>query len=116
MTANEFNQTAIRTETPTEVQFDVRPFGNRQGQAIDSYLHEVLAQHGYGTVTPGTRTWVLLHDSTAKIPQSAHDWLASLAAKGFSIEIRQAPRNQLQPLSGIPPFPSRSNKGATRKI
>jgi hypothetical protein len=90
MNMEEFNATVIRTETANEVQFDVRPFGARQGEAIDSYLHDLLMTARYGVITPGTRAWVLLHDSTAAIPQSAHQWLANANANGFNVELRQA--------------------------
>jgi len=89
MDMKEFNATAVRTETADEVRFDVRPFADRQGEAIDSYLHDLLAVSGYGAISPGSRVWVLLHDSTASIPQSAYRWLDGLEASGFTIAIRQ---------------------------
>jgi hypothetical protein len=42
MDMNEFNGTAIRTEDSEHVYFDLRPFGNRQGEAMDSYLHQAV--------------------------------------------------------------------------
>jgi hypothetical protein len=89
MDMNEFNATAIRAEAGDEVRFDVRPFGDRQGEAIDSYLHDLLAVAGYGAISPSSRVWVLLHDSTAAIPGSAYRWLENLKASGFAIEIRR---------------------------
>jgi hypothetical protein len=90
MDMNEFNATVIRKETGSEVQFDVRPFGDRQGEAIDSYLHDLSMNAQYGVASPGPRTWVLLHDSTAVIPQSTSRWLGNLRTSSFNIEIRPA--------------------------
>jgi hypothetical protein len=90
MDMKEFNATAIRVETNSEVQFDVRPFCGRQGEAIDSYLHDLLMTSQYGVVSPGPRLWVLLHDSTAVIPESAYRWLENLKGSGFNIEIRHS--------------------------
>jgi hypothetical protein len=88
MDIKEFNKVVKRTETNEEVIFDVRPFGDRQGEAVDEYLHQALASLQYGTGTFGPRLVVLLHDASANIPQSAHRWLANLAASGVRIEIR----------------------------
>lgn len=90
MDMNELNKTVVRTETQDEVCFDVRPFGDRQGEAIDSYLHERLASLGYGVATLGPKLVVLLHDSTARIPVSAYGWLDKLNASGARTELRQA--------------------------
>lgn len=68
MDTKEFNSTAIRTETDTEVRVDVRPFGSRQGEAIDFYLHERVGGLQMGVDTGGSRVVVLLHDSSAAIP------------------------------------------------
>lgn len=89
MDSKEFNKTAVRTETDREVRFDVRPFRERQGEAIDSYLHDVLAQVQYGTMTPGRRTWVLIHDPSAVVPDTAADSISILAARGFDIQLRR---------------------------
>lgn len=90
MDMNEFNATAVRTADATTITLDVRPFGDRQGEAVDSYLHERvmhLNTTGIGT-TP--KPVVLLCDSSAQIPSSAFTWLANLNAGGQATEIRQA--------------------------
>ena len=89
MDMKEFNAGVIITQTATEVLRDLRPFSDRQGEAIDSYLHDLLAQAEHGGTGPGQRLWLLLHDSTAVIPQTAYTWLANLKTRGFSLEIRQ---------------------------
>jgi len=88
MDMKEFNAGVIITQTATEVLRDLRPFSDRQGEAIDSYLHDLLAQAEHGGIDPGQKLWVLLHDSTAVIPQSAYVWFANLESSGFGLEIR----------------------------
>ena len=88
MDMKEFNAGVVVTQTATEVLRDVRPFSVRQGEAIDSYLHDLLAQAEYGVLAPGPRLWVLLHDATAVIPQSAYVWLGTLQSRGFRLDIR----------------------------
>ena len=90
MNTKDFNSGAVHTETATEVRLDVRPFGNAQGEAIDSYLHDRVGALNMGVDTGGQRVVVLLHDSTAAIPASAHRWLAMLNASGAPTEIRQS--------------------------
>jgi hypothetical protein len=90
MNANEFNATAVRTEDPTTITFDVRPFGDRQGDAVDSYLHERLMLLQMRTGGFGPRLVVLLCDSKARIPSSVNGWLAELNARGIATDIRRA--------------------------
>jgi hypothetical protein len=77
----------VRTETATTVTLDFRPFGDRQGEEIDSYLHSALGnvQMGVGRFN---KPVILLCDSKAVIPDSAHRWLANLNAKGVAITIQ----------------------------
>jgi hypothetical protein len=82
MDMKEFNATAIRTETTEELTLDVRPFGDRQGEAIDSYLHDQLQSVQYGVASSQSKPWVLIYDSNAMIPQSAQGWLNNLVAAG----------------------------------
>jgi C-terminal processing protease CtpA/Prc len=70
MEMNEFNDTAIRTEGG-HVYFDLRPFGNRQGEAMDSYLHEAVMSIQMGVSSFGQRQIVLLTDASMIIPDSA---------------------------------------------
>jgi hypothetical protein len=89
MDMNEFNATAVRTENPNAITFDVRPFGDRQGEAVDSYLHAALGAVQMG-VSTFQRPVIVLCDSTAAIPDSASTWLATLNAQGVAMEIRRA--------------------------
>jgi hypothetical protein len=87
MDMNEFNGTAIRTEDSGHVYFDLRPFGNRQGEAMDSYLHEAVMSIQMGVSSFGKRQIVLLTDAFVVMPDSARTWLASLQASGVSVAV-----------------------------
>jgi hypothetical protein len=87
---NEFNKTAVRTETASEITFDVRPFGDRQGDAVDSYLHARCLVGQYTGIGMTSRLVVVLCDASANIPESSGRWLANLNAKGSPTEIRRA--------------------------
>jgi hypothetical protein len=65
MDSKEFNETGVRTETDV-VTFDVRPFGTKQGEAIDSYIHEVGMAVKMGVF-----------------------WLASARRQGINVQIRR---------------------------
>lgn len=88
MDMNEFNSTAIRTEDSGHVYFDLRPFGNRQGEAMDSYLHEAVMSIQMGVSSFGERQIVLVADASMVIPDSARTWLASLQASGVSVAVQ----------------------------
>ncbi len=90
MNASEFNATAVRTEDAATITWDVRPFGNRQGEAVDSYLHERLMMLQMNAGGFGPRLVVLLCDPVVNIPSSAANWLAELNARGIATEIRRA--------------------------
>lgn len=89
MNADEFNTGAVRTESPTTITWDVRPFGDKQGEAVDSYLHQRLMMLQMNAGGFGPRLVVLLCDSTANIPSSATTWLAELNAKGVATQLRR---------------------------
>lgn len=88
----EFSSIVSPKETSEEVRFDVRPFGDRQGEAIDSYLHDQLQSVQYGVASSQSKPWVLIYDSNAVIPQSAQGWLNNLAAVGRVIEMQPVDR------------------------
>jgi hypothetical protein len=90
MDMNQFNKTVVRTETASEITFDVRPFGDQQGDAVDSYLHARLLVGQNTGIGMTTRLVVILCDAAAAIPQSAERWLAMLNAKGAPTEVRRA--------------------------
>jgi hypothetical protein len=89
MTAAEFNKTAIRTEDPIQITFDVRPFGTKQGEAVDFYLREVGMAIGFGTLSI-VKPIVLLHGPGTVFLLTTRPWLKSLASKGVPINLQEA--------------------------
>jgi hypothetical protein len=86
MDMKEFDSMAVRTEDNNYVYFDVRPFGPKQGETIDSFLRNLLVDVR-GHTTWGRKTLVLRCDSTADIPQSASNLLQQLTKNGLSVEV-----------------------------
>lgn len=87
MDMNEFNKTVVRSEDSAHVYFDLRPFGNRQEEAMDSYLHEAVVSIHAGVDSFGDRQVVLITDASTAIPSSARTWLTSLQAAGVSVSV-----------------------------
>jgi hypothetical protein len=89
MDMNEFNEKVKPVASETEIVFDVRSLGDRQGEALDSYLH-TRAMHMNTTGIGNTpKRVVLLCGCTAEIPKSATTRLAHLNAGGQQTEIRR---------------------------
>jgi hypothetical protein len=76
----EFNDTAKPYEKGDELIFDLRPFGTRQGEAADSYLHERAWHSGTTGIGNTDKLVVLLCDSTAAVPSPAGEWLKQKSA------------------------------------
>lgn len=89
MDMNEFNEKVKPVSSATEVVFDVRPLGDRQGEAVDSYLHTRLMHMNTTGIGNTDKCVVLVCDSTAQIPSSADNWLTKLNAGGQITEIRR---------------------------
>jgi hypothetical protein len=96
MNIGEFNATAIRSEDANAVIWDVTPFGKRQGDAIDSYLHARLMQRRMIQGVTDQKRVVVLCDAAAEIPNSANTWLAELNSCGASTEIHNNQRTERQ--------------------
>jgi hypothetical protein len=88
MDMNEFHQTAIPSEDSNYVYFDLRPFGNRQGEAADSYMRDALTTIQAGMRTSGERTVILVTDVSTVIPDTARDSLLELRNAGVSISVQ----------------------------
>jgi hypothetical protein len=87
MDTNEFNKTALRTETSSQVIFDVRPFGDRQGEAIDSYLHSV-GMAVQMNVFRHTKPIMLICDAQTVFPSTTQTWLGAVRAQGVDVSIQ----------------------------
>jgi hypothetical protein len=88
MDIKEFNEKVLRTETDSTVTFDVRPFGARQGEAIDSYLYAV-GMALQMDVFPHTQPIVVLCDIDTAFPSTTDTWLAEVQSRGVAIEIQR---------------------------
>jgi hypothetical protein len=90
MDTNEFNGKVKGVPVGNELIFDVRVFGPRQGEAVDSYLHARLMGLNMGGIGATDNHVVLICDSVGDMPNTARNWLNNLNAAGQSTEIRQA--------------------------
>ena len=83
----EFHEKVLRTETDSTLTLDVRPFGDRQGEAIDSYLHDVGMAVQMNVFKP-TKPIILVCDSETVFPANTDMWLANMRSRGVAIEIQ----------------------------
>ena len=90
MDIREFNNRVKRVEGLREITIDVPPFGDRQADAIETYLQARLLSAQMGLAEIGAIRIVLLCDATVELSINAKDWLANLNAQGGCTEIRQA--------------------------
>lgn len=89
MDSKEFNHSVARTETDSLLTLDVRPFGERQAEAIDSYLHDVGMAMQIN-VFRHTKPIVLLCDSEVVFLGTTATWLAGVQGQGVAVEIQRA--------------------------
>ncbi len=82
----EFHEKVLRTETDSTLTLDVRPFGNRQGEAIDSYLHDIGMAVQMNTFWP-TKPIVVVCDPETVFPATTDMWLTSMRSRGVVIDI-----------------------------
>ena len=87
MYAKEFQEKVVRIESDSELILDVRPFGNRQSEAMDSYLRDLGMAVQMNTVRP-TKPIVLVCDSNTVFSSTADMWLANMQSRGVAIEIQ----------------------------
>jgi len=88
MYAKEFQEKVLRIESDSELILDVRPFGDRQGEAIDSYLRDLGMAVQMKKVRP-TKPIVLVCHSNSVFPSTTDMWLANMQTRGVAIEIQQ---------------------------
>ena len=82
----EFQEKVLRIETDSTLILDVRPFGDRQGEAIDSYLHDVGMAVQMNLFKP-TKPIVLVCDPETVFLSTTDMWLANMQSRGVAIEI-----------------------------
>jgi hypothetical protein len=81
MDYGEFSRTAPRIEDESSITFDLRPFGNRQGEVADWFLHEQAALRTIG-IKFSPKLLVLVCDAKAEIPDTVNEWLSGLSRLG----------------------------------
>jgi hypothetical protein len=87
MYTKEFEESVFRTETDSTLTLDVRPFGDRQGEAIDSYLHD-LGMAVLMNISRPAKSIALVCDSETVFPRTTGMWLTNMRAQGVTIEIQ----------------------------
>jgi hypothetical protein len=87
MNLKQFKEKRLRTEDGEHVYFDVRPFGEQEGEAIEFCLRETLERERQVS-PPALKKIVLICEPTSEIPSSANIWLTRLKEDGVSAEIR----------------------------
>lgn len=73
-----------------ELILDVRPFGSRQGEAVDAYLRARLVHVNTTGMGNTNRLVVFMCDADAQIPDAVMTEIENLAACGQWAEIRHA--------------------------
>ena len=87
MYTKEFEEKVLRTETDSTITLDVRPFRERQGEAIDCYLHDAGMAVQMNIFKP-TKAIVLVCDPETVFPVTTDMWLANMQSRGVAIEIQ----------------------------
>jgi len=77
-----------------ELILDVRPFGPRQGEALEAYLRARLMHVNTTGMGNTSRLVVLLCDPTTEIPEAAMTEIENLTASGQWAEIRHGCRKK----------------------
>jgi hypothetical protein len=90
MTAKEFYRTARISEDTIQNTVDVRPFGDRQVEAVDWYLADRVREMTTGTLSAEHPTVVLYSRAVTLDLQSTMESLKFLKKHDFRIDVRKA--------------------------
>jgi len=82
MNWNEFNNAVVRNESPEVIEFDLRPFGAQQSEALDFWLDAALTQGD----SFGKRV-IVTTEASVILSQSARTCLTELQQKGVSVSV-----------------------------
>jgi hypothetical protein len=89
LTIKEFNETVIRSEDTIRLTYDVRPFGTKQGEAVDCYLQEIgraILRGGFET----SKSIVVMYERGTVFPISTSKWLSQVRALGVPMNLQEA--------------------------
>lgn len=82
MELEEFNSTALREDYPEAIEYDLRPFGPQQAEAVDFYLQLALKQGD-----PFGKKVLVRTDATVVLSAKARESLAQLQARGVCVGV-----------------------------
>jgi hypothetical protein len=88
MTPHEFKKTAMRTGDTVWEVYDVRPFAERQGEALDCFLREIEMEIRNGRFST-SKPICVLHDRRLEILPTTLTWIKCLRALGVPLNFKQ---------------------------
>jgi hypothetical protein len=86
MDMTEYKTKRLRMEDRENIYLDLRPFGEKESDAIDFCIQETLA--AVRRSGPSKQKLVLICEPTTRIPSHAEMWLLKLKELGQATEIR----------------------------
>jgi hypothetical protein len=91
MTAEEFYKTAKIYDTSVlRKTVDVSPFGDRQGEALDFYLNELILNAATDPASAAGKPILVAYDQALVLGESTMRALRKLQNMGVAIEVKQA--------------------------
>lgn len=88
MTSEAFRQTAVRTESDTVITYDVRPFGDKQQEAVAAYLGELVFRLSMNALSPAKGVRLLVDNRFVSLPQ-LDGFIEKLREAGLAVEIKE---------------------------
>lgn len=88
MTYEQFKAQAARTATPTEVTYDLRPFGQEQQEAVAVYLGQLMLRLNMGTLKP-TVPVIIITDERYESTEQLDGFVAKLAEAGLTVQFEK---------------------------
>lgn len=88
MTADELRKTASITDDTCGTIVDVRPFGNRQSDAVYSCLYQLCLAVKEGTFSTNSRSIFVLHDTGTDITSETFDLLKNLWTLSVPVNLK----------------------------
>jgi len=88
---NEFNQTVAKTEHGEHVHFDLRPFGNRQVEAMELWLEHQVKEVKAGRILFHGKKIVLSTDASVVLSSGTRQLMEKLQGSGVNISLVRTP-------------------------
>ncbi len=89
MKITEFYQIVLHSEDTVWEMYDIRPFAERQGEALDCFLHKIETEVNGGTFSV-SKPICVLHDSRIVFLFSSVEWIKHLKAVGVPLNFKEA--------------------------